>query len=119
MNVLLSTLAAVALLQSDDLERHKNLGKAYYEQGEYELAVEELVAALDADSSGARDYVNVAMAYLQNGDEDAALAAFETAKQMAPDMIEVDFGLGVLYKRQQRLPLALEAFQKVAARDPG
>lgn len=112
-------LALVLLLvQGGEVDRHRNLGKAYYEQGQYPLAIEELTAVLDAETATARDYVNAAMAYLQNGEHDRALAAFTTAGQMAPDMIAVDFGLGVLYKRQLRYPLALEAFSRVAARDP-
>ncbi|GMR24044.1 MAG: hypothetical protein BMS9Abin37_2533 [Acidobacteriota bacterium] len=105
------------LQDAASLQKHRNLGKAYYEQGEYALAVEELQKVLDAEGAGGRDYFNAAMAYLQNGEDDPALAAFTTAKQMDPGLVEVDFGLGVLYKRQLRFPLALEAFQKVLDRD--
>jgi len=112
-------LLLLALAQPvEDLQRHRNLGKAYYERGEYALAASELEKTLAFDAVSARDYFNLAMAYLQNQEEDRALSAFTTAGQMEPGLIEVDFGLGVLHKRAARYPLALESFQKVAARDP-
>jgi tetratricopeptide (TPR) repeat protein len=112
-------LIAAALLQTvETRDRHRNLGKAYYERGEYSLAIEELEKVLEVDSATGRDYFNAGMAYLQNQQEDPALAAFTTARQMEPGLVEVDFGLGVLQKRAQRYPLALASFEKVAARDP-
>jgi tetratricopeptide (TPR) repeat protein len=112
----LSLLLLFVLLQpADDLQRHRNLGKAHYERGEYSLAVSELEQAL---VSG-RDHFNLGMAFLQDQQPDRALSAFATASQMEPGLIEVDFGLGVLYKRTLRYPLALESFQKVVDRDPG
>jgi tetratricopeptide (TPR) repeat protein len=111
-------LALVFLQEAELREHHRNLGKAYYERGEYALAVEELEKVLVLDSASGRDYFNAGMAYLQNRQEDRALAAFATARQMEPGLIEVDFGLGVLQKRAQRYPLALEALERVAARDP-
>jgi len=112
-------LLLLALAQPvEDLQRYRNVGKAYYERGEYALAVSELEKTLAFDSVSGRDYFNLGMAYLQNQEEDRALAAFTTAGQMEPGLIEVDFGLGVLHKRALRYPLALESFQKVAARDP-
>jgi tetratricopeptide (TPR) repeat protein len=104
--------------QNVDIQVHRNRGKAYYERGEYALAVQELVKLLEMDGATARDSVNAGLALLQDLDQDGALGAFTTAKQMDPDMIEVDFGLAVLYKRQLRHPLALESFQRVVARDP-
>ncbi len=113
---LLVLLAALA--PADTLQSHRNLGKAYYEQGEYSLAVEELEKVLSLDGARGRDYFNAGMAYLQNQEEERALAAFETARQMEPGLVEVDFGLGVLQKRAQRFPLALQSFSRVAERDP-
>ena len=106
------------LIQNGELDRHRNFGKAYYEQGEYALAVEELTSVLDSGEASARDYFNAGMAYLQNVQQDEALAAFTTARQMDPSLVEVDFGLGVLYKRQLRFPLARDAFTKVTEHDP-
>jgi len=117
--LLVTILAAVSTLeQGSDIQADRNLGKAHYEQGEYDLAASELTRVLASSQAQARDYFNAAMAYLQNGEDDRALAAFTTAQQMDPRRIDVDFGLGVLYKRQLRYPLALESFRKVVARDP-
>src|SRR3972149_654965 len=112
--LLVTILAAVSTLeQGSDIQADRNLGKAHYEQGEYDLAASELTRVLASSQAQARDYFNAAMAYLQNGEDDRALAAFTTAQQMDPRRIDVDFGLGVLYKRQLRYPLALEAFERV------
>ncbi len=112
-------LLLLALAQPlDDLQRHRNLGKAYYERGEYSLAASELEKALAFDAVSGRDYFNLGMAYLNDRQQDRALSALTTAGQMEPALIEVDFGLGILHKRALRYPLAFESFQKVAARDP-
>jgi tetratricopeptide (TPR) repeat protein len=112
-------LLLLALLQPvEDLQRRRNLGKAHYERGEYDLAVAELEKTLAFDAATGRDYFNLGMAYLQNQQEDRALAAFTTSRQMEPGLLEVDFGFGILHKRALRYPRALESLRKVAARDP-
>ncbi|HEY7699451.1 MAG TPA: tetratricopeptide repeat protein, partial [Vicinamibacteria bacterium] len=115
----MTILLLLALAQPvEDLQRYRNLGKAYYERGEYALAATELEKTIGFDAVSGRDYFDLGMAYLQNQQPDRALAAFTTAGQMEPGLIEVDFGLGILHKRALRYPLALESFEKVAARDP-
>lgn len=111
-------LLAAGLQTADALQSHRILGKAYYEQGEYTHAVEELEKVLSTEGARGRDYFNAGMAYLQNQQEERALAAFETARQMEPGLVAVDFGLGVLHKRAQRFPLALRELSSVVERDP-
>ncbi|HSF14716.1 MAG TPA: FG-GAP-like repeat-containing protein [Vicinamibacteria bacterium] len=114
-----AALVVFALLQTgESLQRDRNLGKAYYERGEYALAVEAFERVIALEAASGRDYFNAGMAYLQNQDDDRALAALSTARQIEPALVEVDFGLGVLHKRAQRYPLARDAFQRVLARDP-
>ena len=67
-------LLLLALAQPmEDLQRHRNLGKAYYERGEYSLAVSELEETLAFEAVSGRDYFNLGMAYLQDQQDDRAL----------------------------------------------
>jgi len=102
----------------ESVQAHRNRGKAFYERGEYAQAVEEFLKALEAEKPAARDHFNSGMALLQIGDYDRALGAFNTAKQVDPALIDVDFGLGLLYKRQLRYPLAFAALSRVASASP-
>ncbi len=77
---------------SDDWETHHNLGTAYYRQGEWEQAVEELEYAVQlADSAGtqetdlARVYHNLGLAYIQLDDCANAVPSFNSAAELAPE----------------------------------
>jgi tetratricopeptide (TPR) repeat protein len=100
------------------IQTHRNRGTAYYERGEFAQSAEEFLRVLEAEKPEARDHFNAGMALLQIGDYGRALSALTTAKQVEPSLIDVDFALGLLYKRQLRYPPAVEALTRVVTADP-
>lgn len=102
-----------------ELQTYRNLGKAYYEQGKYTLAVSQFQKVVQSGHAIATDYMDLGMAFIQSNMLNQALAALTTAKQMAPHLIAIDYNLGILYKRQLRYAPAEAQFKKVLAADPG
>lgn len=97
----------------------RNLGKAYYEQGQYAQAQEEFGKIVATGRALATDYLDLALAQMQLGRYDQALGSFSTARQMDPKLTAVKYNLGILYKREGRDPDAEAALKEVAAEDPG
>ena len=67
-----------------------------------------------------RDHLNLGLALLADGRASEALAALETARQLAPQEPRVYFALGILEKREGRYPRAADALErarKLAPRD--
>lgn len=104
---------------SADLQRFRNLGKAYYEQGKYEDAVEQFEKVVGAGEAFATDHLNLGLALLQNNQLDSALGELTTARQMDPKLLAAHYDLGVLYKHEQRYPDAEAELRHVVGVDSG
>ncbi|HEV2247395.1 MAG TPA: FG-GAP-like repeat-containing protein, partial [Terriglobia bacterium] len=100
------------------LQTWRNVGKAYYEQGKYPQAAEEFQQVVKSGHAVATDYLDLGLAYTQANDLNPALSALNTAKQMAPTLVAIDYNLGILDKRELHYGPAEEAFKKVLAADP-
>jgi tetratricopeptide (TPR) repeat protein len=100
------------------LQTWRNVGKAYYEQGKYPQAAEEFQKVVKSGHAVATDYLDLGLAYTQANDLNPALSALNTAKQMAPTLVAIDYNLGILDKRELHYGPAEEAFKKVLAADP-
>ena len=62
------------------------LGLSYYNNGEYEKAVDALRPVTDDDSAmGQNAYLYVGQALLKEGDNDGAIMAFDRAARMTHD----------------------------------
>lgn len=96
----------------------RNLGKAYYEQGDYPAATREFHNLVASGRALAIDYFDLALSQMQSNKFDAALGSFATAKQMDPKLLSAEFGLGILYKREMRFPDAERALERVTQQDP-
>jgi VCBS repeat protein/tetratricopeptide repeat protein len=103
---------------SASTQRHRNLGKAYYEQGKYTEAAEEFRKVIAAGQALATDHLNLGIALLQNNENDKALGELTTARQMGPGLVAADYNLGILYKRELRYPDAEAALGRVIHTDP-
>jgi tetratricopeptide (TPR) repeat protein len=100
------------------LQSHRNLGKAYYEQGKYVEAASEFQKLAASGNATATDYLNLGMALMQDYKFDAALGALTTAKQMDSKLLAADYNLGILLKREQRFPDAEAHLKRVLEADP-
>src|SRR5437762_11778536 len=87
---------------SASLQTARNLGKAYYEQGKYPEAIAEFKKVSASEDALATDHLALGLALMQANMLDAALGEFTTAKQMDPKLTNIDYALGILYKRELR-----------------
>jgi len=107
-----------ANLPAADVQRLRNLGKAYYEQGKYDDAVAQFEKAVGAGQAFATDHLDLGLALLQDNQLDQALGELATAKRMDPRLLAIHYNLGVLFKREQRYPDAEAELKHVVDADP-
>jgi TolA-binding protein len=103
---------------SAELQRVRNVGKAYYEQGKYVEAVGEFQKVIAAGQALATDHLNLGLALMQANKLDGALGPLTTARQMDPKLVAADYNLGILFKRELRYPDAEAALKRVIGADP-
>jgi tetratricopeptide (TPR) repeat protein len=101
-----------------DLQRLRNLGKAYYEQGKYDDAVEQFEKVVGSGQAFSTDHLNLGLALLEDNQLDQALGELTTAGQMDPKLLAARYALGVLYKHEQRYPDAEAELKHVVDADP-
>ena len=101
------------------IQAHRNLGKAYYEQGKYPEATGEFQKVTAVGHALATDHLNLGMALMQANRLDDALGELTTAKQMDAKLVAVEYNLGIFYKRELRNPNAEAALKRVITVDPG
>lgn len=121
--VAMSALAVAMLLagQSPDaakqeqLVRHRNLGKAFYENPTTQLkAVDEFRAALELAPDSARERVNYGLALLRAGKTEDGIRELEKAQKQDPKIPHTWFNLGIAYKKDQRYDDAIAQLQGMA-----
>ncbi len=114
----LGATAARSATGAAALQTYRNLGEAYYEQGKYDLAIGQFQKVTNSGHALATDYMDLGLAFIQANQLNHALAALTTAKQMAPRLINIDYCLGILDKRELHFGSAETEFRKVLAVHP-
>ena len=96
----------------DRLWRHRNLGKAFYENPTTPLqAVDEFKKALDLAPDSARERVNYGLALLRAGKTDEGVAQLQRAQKQDPKIPHTWFNLGVVFKKQGEYQQAVAQFE--------
>jgi len=103
---------------SASLQTARNVGKAYYEQGKYPEAIAEFKKVMASGHALATDHLDLGLALMQAYMLDAALGEVTTAKQMDPGLTNIDYALGILYKRELRDTDAEAGLKRVTEADP-
>ena len=81
--------------------RHRNLGKAYYENPMTQLkAVDEFKQALELAPDSTRDLVNYGLALLRAGKAEEAIAELVKAQKADPSIPHTWFNLAIAYKKE-------------------
>jgi FG-GAP-like repeat/ASPIC and UnbV len=92
--------------------RHRNLGKAYYENPVTQIkAVDEFKEALTLAPESTRDRVNLGLALLRVGKTDEGMAELLKAQKEDPSIPHTWFNLGIAYKKQFKHQDAIEQLQ--------
>jgi hypothetical protein len=114
-------VAGVALLlqgfaaedvKHEELQRHRNLGKAFYENPTTQLmAVGEFKKALDLAPDSVRERINYGLALLRAGKTEDGVKELEKAQQQDPKIPHTWFNLGVAYKKDSQYEKAIAQFE--------
>jgi len=113
------TANETASTTADKLAHHRNLGKAFYENpATQHQAPEEFRQALALAPGSARDRVNLGLALLRSGQEEAGVAELEKGQKADPSIPHTWFNLGIAYKRMARYPEAITQLEGMLERVP-
>ncbi|MDA8019721.1 MAG: tetratricopeptide repeat protein [Thermoanaerobaculia bacterium] len=87
----------------EQLARHRNLGKAFYENSATQLqAVDEFQKALELAPDSARERVNYGLSLLRAGEAGAGIEQLEKAQAQDASIPHTWFNLGIAYKQAGR-----------------
>ena len=102
------------------LARHRNLGKALYENPTTKPeAVKEFHQAFEIAPDSARDKLNYALALLRvDGREQEAVKLLEEVQRQDPSLPHTWFNLGIYYNRRGDAKRAIAQFEGMIARTP-
>ena len=97
---------------------HANLGKAYYDAGRTQEAIDAYNRSIALDSSYAEAYNNLAVIYYDIGDRDRAVSLYMTAIGKKRRYIAPYINLGNLYNDQGIYMKAIELYNIAIGIDP-
>ena len=116
---LLTSSALAARQAGDELSRHRNLGKAFYENPTtQQRAVDEFKKALDLAPDSARERVNYGLALLRAGKTADGIAELVRAQAQDPSIPHTWFNLGIAYKRDSQYEKAIVEFEQMVTLEP-
>jgi tetratricopeptide (TPR) repeat protein len=96
-----------------------NLGNAYRQQKEWDLAKATMERAVEVGPGDAEANYGLGMVYAQLNDSDRAYQHLQQALKLRPEYPEALNNLGILYLRTQRPELAVAAFEECIRVSPG
>jgi tetratricopeptide (TPR) repeat protein len=96
-----------------------NLGNAYRQQKEWDLAKATMERAVEVGPDDAEANYGLGMVYAQLNDSDRAYQHLQRALKLRPEYPEALNNLGILYLRTQRPELAVAAFEECIRASPG
>ena len=101
--------------EQGQLWRHRNLGKAFYENPTTQReAVDEFRKALALAPDSIRERINYGLALLRAGDVTAGVAELQKAQKIDPAIPHTWFNLGIALKKQGDLNAAMSQFEGMA-----
>ncbi len=118
----INTLQIYLARYPDDLNQRYNLGTAYMRAGRYEEAISTLEQVLEADSSSASAYINVATSYHILGAHAEALPYYLKAFELQPEWlvsVNLNHEFGFNYVGMGDLEAAEQTFQRMLSESPG
>ncbi|MBI3279540.1 MAG: VCBS repeat-containing protein, partial [Acidobacteria bacterium] len=105
--------------REEELARHRNLGKAFYENPTTQKeAVEELRKALELAPGSVREQLNYGLALLRAGKTGEGIAELEKVQKHDPSLPHTWFNLGIQYKHQGDQQRAIRQFERMITLAP-
>src|SRR5688500_15376975 len=107
-------MAAQNASTEERLARHRNLGKAFYENpATQNEAVEEFRRALQLAPQSTREQLNYALALLRAGKTAEAVELLERVQKREPSLPHSWFNLGIAHKKSGQHEAALKQFEQL------
>ncbi|MBS1828963.1 MAG: VCBS repeat-containing protein [Acidobacteria bacterium] len=114
VSALLLAQTKAPVKNDEQLWRHRNRGKAYYENPTTQLqAIEEFRKALALAPDSPRDRLNYALALFRGGKTDEGIAELKKVQAVDPKLPHTWFNLGIHYKKQGEAEQAAAMFEKM------
>jgi Flp pilus assembly protein TadD len=102
---------AISAADNPAIERHRNLGKAFFENPTTHLeAIAEFKKALDLAPNSTREKLNYALALLHGNRVPEAVALLEQVQRLDPSLPHTWFNLGIYYKKSDQPEKAIAQF---------
>ena len=109
----------ILLEDSKNVGAYRNLSRAYFSQGKYEMSQLCAEKAKTLAEGDAGIYNNIGVTYLVMNDEPAAIEEFKTARKLDPDNTEANLNLGYVALSSGDYILAGQAFDAALKGEPG
>jgi tetratricopeptide (TPR) repeat protein len=107
-------VGAGSLARQEVLSRHRNLGKALYENpATASHAPDEFKKALDLAPASPREQVNYGLALLRAGRTREGIAQLEKAQKLDPSIPHTWFNLGIEFKKEGQFDRAAAQFEQM------
>lgn len=118
--IVLALLVLRAATPAEDaLQRHRNLGKAFYENPTtHAESIAELKKALDLAPTSIPDKLNYALALLRGGRAPEGVAILEEVQRRDPALPHTWFNLGLHYKQSNDIDRAAAQFERLVKLAP-
>jgi len=99
-----------------EAKKYNNLGVTSFHNGEFELARDQFLEAVELDPKFAESWNNLGLVYTELQDEDGATVAFSKAIDINPDLPASYNNLGYIYYKQGRYDKAIEMYDEALSR---
>lgn len=103
-------------LELDEL--YKNIGNVYFEQKEYNHAMEAYQKSIEINPKYFQSYHNIGVIYQRQEDTYNAIRAFEKAIEINPESDKAYLSLGITYYENEKIDEAIKVFKKVIEINP-
>ncbi len=104
----------------EQLDRHRNLGKAFYENPTTQIqAVDEFKKALDLAPGSVREQLNYGLALLRAAKTEEGIAQLLKAQKTDPGVPHTWYNLGIFYKKESQYDKAIAQFEQMKKLVPG
>jgi len=111
-------LSAVELSPEKKGIAYFNLGMLYARKKDYQTAIKWFRLAIGKEPFNAKNYYNLAVAYLQLGQTEKAIPELEKAVELWPEFKEARFKLAEIFANQGNCPEALKLIKSAPEPDP-
>jgi tetratricopeptide (TPR) repeat protein len=103
-------------LKKKEAKKFNNLGVTSFHNGEYELARDQFLEAVDLDSEFAESWNNLGLVYTELEDDPGAREAFSRAIEINPDLPAAYNNLGYIFYKQENYDRAIEMYDEAINR---